>query len=300
MKKKLRKNKKNGRSASASAVARLVIWSIVLCLLVGVFAVMMALDLGFSSFYYGDDFMDFDDEDYRTGNGSTMEAVHEISIDWVAGSVTVVVTDGDEIRVTEDYDGDEDARRMRWQVEDGELSVKYSRPKLAVGAEEAKNLTVEIPRAALTKLVELQVSTVSAAQDISVSVRELDVDTVSGRVNVRGDYESVDAESTSGDVCFDGSFREGSFDSVSGAVEIRLQRQASALDMDTVSGEMRLTLPRDITGFRVDAESMGRTNISGFDMDYNGMDRWGDRSMNISMDGVSGKLTIEAAKEAEE
>ena len=278
----------------------MVIWSIVLCLLVGVFAVMMALDLGFSSFYYGDDFMDFDDEEYRMGNGSTMEAVHEISIDWVAGSVTVVVTDGDEIRVTEDYDGDKDARRMRWQVEDGELSIKFCRPKLTGGTDEAKNLTVEIPREALSKLEELHVSTVSATQAISVSVRELEIDTVSGRVEVWGDYDSVDVETSDGEISFDGTVRKGSFDGVSGDVDIRLREQASVLEMDTVSGDLHLTLPENTTGFRVDEESFGRADVRGFDLDHNGADRWGDGSMTISLDGMSGKLIVEAENEAEE
>lgn len=282
------------RPISTSAVIRLVIWSVALCILAGVFSAAMLLDGGGLHFYLYDDFDDDGDGgNYSVGNGAVSAAVSEISINWVAGSVTVLLTDGDEIRITEDYDGDHDDNRLRWRVDDGELSIRYCRKIRYSDKVGAKNLTVEIPRSAAL-LSELQIVTVSATQDIRVSARELDIETVSGSAAALGDYDSVDAETVSGDVNFEGYFRIGSFEGASGNLELHLTKQAAELDVDTVSGRTRLVLPEDTTGFSVDRESVsGRVEVNGFSFDSVGSDRWGDGSMDIRLESVSGNLVIE-------
>ena len=257
-------NREEKRPISTSAVIRLVIWSLVLCILAGVFTVAVALESGgYVYSIFDDDFYDDDDDDdderYHVGNGTVKSPVSEISIDWVAGSVTVLLTDGDEIRITEVYDGDNNDNRLRWQVDEGELSIRYCRKIRYSDKVEAKHLTVEIPRSAAL-LSELQISAVSATQDIRVSARELDIDTVSGNVTAWGDYDYV--------------------------------------DVDTVSGQVRLVLPEDTTGFTVNRDSVsGRVEVNGFSFDSVGSNRWGDGSVRIHMDSVNGNLLIEKETE---
>lgn len=307
MKRNSRYNKEGkGRPVSSSAVVRLIIWSIVLCLLVGVFSLAMLLEWGSENMFRIHRY-DYDDEGYSVGNGSTDALVTDIAIDWVAGSVTLLAVDGEEVRVIEDYDGQKEAHRLRWRVQKGELSVKYCRPAIFGGVDTgSKNLTVEIPRSMLEGLTDINVSAVSAVQNISLSARELEIRTVSGRVDVKGDYSSLDVETVSGAVNFDGSFREGSLNGVSGAWTIRLREQADELDMETVSGGMRVILPKETSGFHIDAESVsGNVDVRGFDKvyhssEYHGANSWGDGRMEISMESVSGKLTVEVEDEADD
>ncbi len=289
-------NKEEKRnSISASAVARIVIWSVVLVLLLGVFvAAMLAQE---SSFYLGrilwDDW-EYDDDDFNVGNGAIRAPIRELSIDWVAGSVTVEATDGEEILITEDYDGTKSSHRLRWLVEDGELTVKYAKPSFFGNTSDSKNLTVSIPRTMLDDLDEIRVAGVSTTQNILVSARELDVETTSGSVTVAGNYTSVEMEAVSGDLRFEGTMKQGSFEGVSARVELRLKEQAERLDLESVSGRLTVILPEDTTGFKVVSNRVsGNTEVRGFDFDNGDSSIWGDGSMRINVDGVSCKLFIE-------
>ena len=83
-------NVERKRPVSASAVVRIVIWSVVFCLLTGLFALAMfreifghgGISLGFGGYYY-------DDDGFSIGNGTTERTITELNIDWVAGDVTV-------------------------------------------------------------------------------------------------------------------------------------------------------------------------------------------------------------------
>ena len=202
--------------------------------------------------------------------------------------------EGEEIRVTEDYDGEKDNLRLRWQVKGRRLLVKFCRTSVWGLDASSKNLTVEIPQSMADQLDRLKISSVSADQRVLVSARELEIHTVSGRADLQGQYNSVEIGTVSGDVSLDGIFCEGSIEGVSGDVEIRLREQAEELEMSFVSGKARVTLPETTTGFRVDFETVsGDSEVRGFDWDDDDSDRWGDGSMEISMNGVSGRLTIE-------
>ena len=287
-------NVEKKRPVSASAVVRIVIWSVVFCVLTGV---LVASLWGHSGFSFGIDGVigyHYDDRDYQVGNGTTSQTITDLTIDWVSGSVTVTQAEGDEIVISEDFRG-EDESRLRWKVEDGELTVKFCGPSwFGMDVEGDKNLTVAIPAAMLDSLDEIHVTAVSSTQDIRVSARELEIDTVSGDVTVMGTYRSVGMDTVSGNVNFEGAFKEGDFDGVSAQAKIRLHEQAGSLDLDTVSGDLTLILSDNTTGFRVNADSIsGYVDVRGFTYECGLDDKWGDGSMEINVDSVSGKLVVE-------
>ena len=293
-------HEKKKRPVSASAVVRIVIWSIVLCLLTGLFALAMfretfghgGISLGFGGDYYNDD-------EFSVGNGTTDRTITALDIDWVAGDVTVAVSDGDRVEIFEDYDGEE-ADRLRWKVEGGELIVKFRKPSwFDEGyADDGKNLTVLIPASMADGLDEIQIETVHSTQDVRVSARELELSSVSGSMTVRGDYGTADIETVSGGLDFEGRFKNGNFEGVSAGVNIRLLEQAKTLDMETVSGNLTLVLPESTTGFCVDTDSVsGHTDIRGFNLESGSNKKWGDGSMKIQMESVSGKLIVEKKTE---
>lgn len=287
-------NVEKKRPVSASAVVRIVIWSVVFCMLTGVLVVSLWGHSGFSLGIDGVIGYHYDDRGYQVGNGTTSQTITDLTIDWVSGSVTVTQAEGDEIVISEDFRGEEESR-LRWKVEDGELTVKFCGPSwFGMDVEGDKNLTVAIPAAMLGNLDEIHVTTVSSTQDIRVSARELEIDTVSGGVTVMGTYRSVEMDTVSGNVNFDGAFKEGDFDGVSAKAKIRMREQADSLDMDTVSGDLTLILPDNTTGFRVNADSIsGYVDVRDFTYECGLDDKWGDGSMEINVDSVSGKLIVE-------
>lgn len=287
-------NNERKRPVSTSAVVRIVIWSVVFFLLAGVFAVAMVgygVGGGFGSINIGGYW--YDEDDYSVGNGSTRATVNEISIDWVAGSVTVIEGEGEEILISETYDGSDDDQKLRWKVEDGELDIQYSKPVLFGSVQSLhKDLTVTIPSSMMNGLEELHISAVSATQTVAVSVRELEIDSVSGTVEVKGSFHSVSLDTVSGNLNFEGSVRDLDLDSVSARATVRLTEQADSLEVDTVSGNVTLILPESTTGFRVDTDALSNcVDIRDFDV---GSDKkWGDGRMRIQVDAVSAKLIVE-------
>ena len=147
------------RSVSASAVVRIVIWTVVLCILTGLLICGLAGDRLFAGIHVGG--YTYDDTGFSVGNGRSDEKITALSIDWLQGSVTVLSSDGDEIVITEDYDGDKGSHRLRWRIRDGELTVKYCKPRLFGSYDvESKHLTVEIPAAMLEMLGEVEITAV--------------------------------------------------------------------------------------------------------------------------------------------
>lgn len=156
----------------------------------------------------------------------------EISIETVAGSVTVVGGDAAELRVTGTI-GD-DVEELRIDGDAGKMTIEVVVPdgddwgNREIGAD----LEVVVPRGA-----SLEVETVSA----KVAVREvggaIEVETVSGGIDVAGGSSPIEAESVSGNV----DVRGGSSveaESVSGRVT--LTGSSGALEATTVSGKIHI------------------------------------------------------------
>lgn len=288
------------KSVNKSAVVRIVIWSVVLALMVGLLT--CAFVFGGDGFIFGINFNAYTYENadsYSVGNGESADTITSLDIDWVDGSVKIIPTDGDKITVTEDYDGDEDARRLRWKVEDGELTVKYqasgwgSLMKVSRG----KNLTVEVPKAMLEAMNETDIVVVSADLTVNGMVsKEIDIDVVSGAVTLSEcRTDSLDIETVSGNIKYSGVIGEGDFDGVSATVELHLD-DVDALNIDTVSGDVSLFLPEATEGFEVMMDAVsGSINVHGFDglTQSKGYCRFGDGSVKINVDAVSGSLKIE-------
>lgn len=292
------------RPISGSAVARIVIWSVMLCILVGL--LVLGVVFGRNIFSYGISLGGYSYEDadsYHVGNGESADSITALNIDWVAGSVKIVPADGDTVTVTEDYTGDTEECRMRWKVENGCLTVKFRSPYWffgVAGKDTRKNLTVSIPASMLENLDKVDVSVVSADLTVQANAREMDIDAVSGTVNLTGTFETLDVDTVSGDITVNGIVRDADFDGTSARVRIHLSEQARTLDVDTVSGDVTVVLPADVSGFAAEMDSVsGGMELRGFEagevVQKIGSSAYvmGDGGMKINMDGVSAKLLIE-------
>lgn len=134
----------------------------------------------------------------------------------------------------------------------------------------------------------VKVSTVSGDLTVSAIAGDVIVSTVSGDQFVSCDANRVDAKAVSGDVHIEGACDEWCADSVSGDVELLCTvAPTKKIDLNTMSGNVRVALPADIRGFVADISGM-----SGHITNEFGPNRYGTCALPIHMDTMSGSLLI--------
>jgi hypothetical protein len=283
------------RPVSASAVVRLVIWSVVLCVLVALFTVgMTAPSEGwFAGFNLGG--FRYDDSGYSIGNGTSSEPITAISVEWVAGSVTVVPSEGDEISISEDYAGENRDLALRWKIEDGELSVKYRAPAWIVNQAVDKNLTLAIPAAMLENMADVEIMAVDGSITYNGNADELSLEAVDGEIAVNGDIGELDIEGVNMQILFRGAVRKADVECVDATVDMYLD-MATELSFDLVDGDIAVYLSEEITGFSVEMDALSKgVDAEGFDGLQElsrGNTRWGDGRLRILVDGVDADVKI--------
>ena len=191
------------------------------------------------------------DSGYTLGGTDVVQlnGFRSIDIEWISGSVTVELYDGEGIELKESLaDGGAVSVPMEWRVDEDDSTLDIlSQPKLLSVSEE-KHLTVKLPRSMI--LHELDVETVSAAVSVdltdedTLTLDELDITSVSGTVHVNAaNAGEISLSTTSGTIS--GSVRTQNLeaDSISGSVELTLDVLPTELDMETTSGPVTLTIP---------------------------------------------------------
>ena len=134
----------------------------------------------------------------------------------------------------------------------------------------------------------VKVGTVSGDLTVSAIAGDVIVSTVSGDQFVSCDANRVDANAVSGDVHIEGACEEWCADSVSGDMELLCTvAPTKKIDLNTMSGNVRVALPADIRGFVADISGM-----SGHITNEFGPNRYGTCALPIHMDTMSGSLLI--------
>lgn len=192
----------------------------------------------------------------ETGNyksGEAVVAVSEVSVvelDWIAGQITVQLWDEDTVSVSESGSG---KHPMKWQLENGRLTVRYCETGIAANLEQ-KDLLVQLPRDA--DHLQLSISTVSASADLACgALQSLRFDSTSGDLTGEAQCGSFAADTTSGNVNFSGAAGEAELDTVSGMFSMNLTDTLRELSFDSVSGDLELTLPETL-GFEVEWDTV--------------------------------------------
>lgn len=307
-----------------SAVARIVIWSVVAVLLIGILlgSLIFVKKDNVSIFNLGNyEVYEYDNESkYSVGNSESVSAdFNTINVDWISGSVNLIPYDGDTVKIEEtSIENIEEKYELRWLVKANTLTIK---PCASIGG---WNLSVEIPTKELyiylpaklaetlnkvvieaasaevniTGITSTGISTDTASGDTWIekcNVTDLNIENVSGYVNCTElSAEKIDAETVSGNVEIMGIVKELDVESVSGTV---YYCSSSAVldraDISTVSGEIKLQLP-DNDGFNVRFDSVSGKIISDFPLTINGNNNtYGNGTRNYDLETVSGNVYIE-------
>lgn len=254
----------------SNAIVRIIIYSLVILLLVGILYAGLNIGTLMAGFGSGE---------YITGEGSvSAEDVSTLQIDWAAGSIEIVTADTDEITFSESGTAGED-QRMVYSLKGGTLNIRYSSATvvLGFGSNPSKDLTITVPESWVCQDLEID----GAALDVTVNglnLEQLEVDGASNRIHFAGCVTSAD------------------IDGASNSITLISAGPVKSVDLDGASCELNLTLPADC-GFRVNVEGLSCDFRS--DLPYateNGSQVYGDEYCKISADGLSCDITVNAAE----
>lgn len=201
----------------------------------------------------------FDKDGYTEINSSAefeTDNIHSIEIEWINGKIDIEYYDGETIYIEETGNL---KYPMCYKIDNGTLEIDeyYTEIKASSWNVSNKDLTVKIPNA--FKADEFDISTVSSnVYAKEINARDFDFETVSGN----GDFQFASSP--------------------------------SKIETDSVSGDVKITLPSDVSGY-----SVSRDTVSGSfsASDFNGESRYGDGSVLIKSESVSGNLTVNKAEE---
>ena len=226
------------------------------------------------------------------------EGITALDIDWVAGDVKIMVTDGEEIVVTEHADhGIPEEYALQLEA-DNTLRIRYSNDVWGIDMPE-KDLTVLLPRTVAENLTAVDLSGVSADFAVDrLTVRDaFSFDTASGKLKTEAltaTGAKADVNSVSGDIELDGSFREVKAGSTSGEIDLKLRNGPAAVEVSTVSGEVDVELPAG-TGFTLDYSTVSGELEYDFPLTKSKDGKYvcGDGACRIEVGTTSGSLSVE-------
>lgn len=273
-----------------NAIIRIIIFSIVIVILLGI----LLAGLGFGALMTH---LNAEKTDYSTARAPTvlfpLEEVRNIQIDWAAGNIEIIAGDVDSIQVTESGSFSEQ-EAMAYKQAGETLYIRFKKETVTFDTFSVahKDLTVTVPRDWVCQKLTLDVASANITVDTLTAsyvnlntassdsvfkachITDLDVNTASGSVEYQGILNTLDCDAASGRFT-------GVFDNT-----------PSAINMDSASGDLDITLPRD-SGFRVEMDALSGRFTTDFPVTTRG-DSYihGDCACEIEYDGVSGNVMV--------
>ncbi len=300
-----------------AAIVRIISWSIVAIILIGVLVAGITGKLPFFFFNIGTSVHYENSSKYSIADGTINAGqVSNIEINWVDGGVHVEEYEGEDVIFAETSSRslDEDSK-MRYYIRDDKLTIQFCASRRALPSLHhlSKDLTLKVPYG--HSLAKLDMESVSArvevlgtsadkieVESVSGSVRildttahELDVEAVSGDLMIENaQTHKLSAESVSGSIQVQGDFNNVEFSTVSGSVAVTPGKDISFLDADTVSGDIEIKLPEDIDGFRVTYSALSGDLRCDFPGQTNKKTlTYQNGRADFNLETVSGKISIE-------
>ena len=297
-----------------NAIIRIVIWSLVIVVLVSIMAsVLFGWSLrgrrrasespaetlipvrteNFETPIYETEYIPSSGEKHSVSPAG----LSELEIEWVAGDILIQPSDTDQVTVKEDGLSDPKYAMVLRQSSD---TLKIQFCEEAIGnyfgvntrSDLQKDLTILVPRDFV--LDSLEIDCASATVEVNdMTIREVDFDGASGTCEFENcTVEEMDIDTASGDVKFVGSLGMLDCDAASASVYAVLTNTPSRLDLDSMSGDLDITLPGD-AGFTLAMQAMSSDFTSDFETTIkNGNYVCGDGRCRINVDALSGDVII--------
>ena len=281
-----------------NAITRIIIFSITIVILLGI----LLWGMSFDGFSFSPVSISIGDSDMKDANVAARgEEVHvdaskvkDLDILWVAGNITVQPGDTEEIVFIESGVRD-DRYLMVWKQTGSKLTIQFcktSTTSINLDDSLSKDLTITVPQDWICNSLDID----AAAANVDVcdlTIRDVDMDSASGTaVFTNCAVDTIDMDTASGDAKFYGSLRELDCDAASANFYAELTNVPTRIDMDSMSGDMDITLPAD-SGFSVSMDAMSGDFSSDFETSIrNGNYVHGDGACRIDFSGMSGDLNI--------
>lgn len=309
-----------------SARNRIIIWSIVSVLLIGLLTVGIIGIRNYNAFNFKlFSFSNDEIDKMSTGNAEfDRNEVKSIDINWTSGTVEIKNGNTDKVEISENvsYDKNSD-NAMRWSLDDGKLKIYDS--KNAFGfhwfsfSMSPKKLTVTLPES--ISLDEFDISSASAEFTAEcINADTLDIETASGTIKVDSfegnkadintasgtvDFtavsaEDVDVETVSGECTVTGKIEKLNVSGVSSVLNLIVGKNNSEINAETVSGNVNIKTNCDQSGFTANYSSVSGDFSSDFaGTNKNGKFVYGSGKADYNISTVSGNIDIQPLAEDE-
>ena len=228
-----------------------------------------------------------------TGHKFRAGEIDRLKIQWAAGKIVLVPVEGDEISVTEELLGEDKTMVLK---KDGDtLCVQYCEGAVGISfgtGSVKKNLYITVPQSWVCK--ELEIDAASATvQGENLTIQELSSSTASGSHTFQNcTVEKLTMETVSGNLNYTGSLEKLNFNGVSAQADVALTNLPKSIDVETVSGDLNLTLPKEC-GFTLEKDTVSGHFSSELETtEQNGKYIYGNGHSKIEIEGVSANIRI--------
>jgi len=275
-----------------SALIRVILYFILAAALLGILLSGLKFDrFGFlPSFWRSES----DSEgDLLESHNVPASQIQSLSIDWASGSIILEPGDGSDITVTET--GNDASRPMVLRRSGSTLTVQYcDDQKIRLGTNLGKDLLITVPADWQCRKLEIDAASTDTAVS-NLTIEEVDIETASGSSTFDGCHvDSLEMSSASGDLDFIGTLRELEFSGASANVMLELYNVPKSISMDSMSGDLDLTLPEDCS-FTVSQDMLGGSFETDFEVEHNEDDishHGSGSECKIDVDGMSADIRI--------
>jgi len=239
-----------------NAIIRIVLFSIALAVLLGILGIGIAIRM-----YMIDFNTEGDAEDYSSiskiptpvvtvdESVSTLlnaDSIREIEIEWAAGNITLLPQDGtSDITVSEPRQTQE-KYQMRCFQQGSTLKIEFWQDTIGFHSTDiSKELTILVPADWICHSLEIETGA-AGIYVTDLTIREVEIDAASGVCHFENcTVTQFDIDTASGDVYFTGSLDRMDFDAASASCQLTLNNVPQQIDLDSMSGDLELTLPED-------------------------------------------------------
>ncbi len=194
-----------------------------------------------------------------------------VVIENIAGSITVVGWDNNEIHVEGTLSDEVEELKFKTGKKKSIIEVVYPRHSKSIN--KGADLVIKVPKGS-----QVQVECISATVTVSELTGELDLESISGVVSFEGWCEQLEASTISGNVLVDGGADEMSLESISG--DVRAKGEETKIEAESISGSIELEYDRFL---KFSAESVSGNILIKGDLAPKG---------RFSCDVVNGDITL--------
>ena len=269
-----------------NAVARIIVYSLILVILVSV----LVCGIAAGTFAFR---VDYDSETYTIGSGEVpAREIKDIEIEWASGDITIQVADVDTISFYES--GDQSAPPMVYRQEGDKLTIEYQTPQVFIGfsISSSKDLIITVPQDWYCHNLSID----AASADVFINrlnANEAELNMASGESHMTDcNFVSLELDSASGEVYYSGELTTLDCNTASGNIIATLLNVPSSINFDGASADLELTLPAD-AGFSVEMDTLSGSFHSDFaTTQHDGRYICGNGACQIDVSGMSGSITI--------